>query len=110
MGLHGLCWIHAERLVKKLTAGSADRIQLQKQARAAIWTLYRSPKRYRPRPTPGHAAAIRKRFKTVFGTVTGWPALDELMQRLGGRPYELLLALKRPAAHEPERGRHPNLS
>ena len=47
VGQHGLCWVHAERLVHKLDTFTDQNRAAQATVRAAIWQLYRDLKAYR---------------------------------------------------------------
>lgn len=96
VGQHGLCWIHAERLVHKLdTFTERDRI-IQKRMRHLIWRFYDALKAYRRAPTPQRRAALRARFDRIFKRRTGFVMLDRLLARLHANKAELLLVLDRP--------------
>jgi hypothetical protein len=47
VGQHGLCWVHAERLVHKLDTFTDQNRAAQSTVRAAIWQLYSDLKAYR---------------------------------------------------------------
>ena len=51
VGPHGLCWVHAERLVHKLDAFTDEQREAQRRMRALIWRFYRDLKTYRQHPT-----------------------------------------------------------
>jgi hypothetical protein len=51
VGQHGLCWVHAERLVHKLDTFTDQNRAAQASVRAAIWQLYSDLKAYRCAPT-----------------------------------------------------------
>ncbi len=44
VGQHGLCWVHAERLVHKLDTFTDAERAAQARIRALIWRFYRSLK------------------------------------------------------------------
>src|SRR5258708_25617968 len=48
VGQHGLCWVHAERLVHKLDTFTDQQREAQRNIRALIWPFYRDLKDYRP--------------------------------------------------------------
>jgi hypothetical protein len=79
VGQHGLCWVHAERLVHKLDTFMDEQREAQRKIRALIWRLYRDLKAYREHPTKQRIAALRARFDRVFTRKTG---LDRLLARL----------------------------
>jgi hypothetical protein len=96
VGSHGLCWVHAERLVHKLdTFTQAHRIA-QAAVRKQIWELYADLKAWRSAPIPEDKAALQARFDAVFIQKTGFVTLDRLLARLHANKSELLLVLERP--------------
>ena len=78
VGPHGLCWVHAERLVHKLDTFTDEQRKAQRRTRALIWRFYRDLKTYRQHPTPQRKAALRARFDRIFvrgakvGAVRRW--------------------------------------
>src|SRR3982751_4779788 len=93
---HALCWIHAERHLRRLVCATAEQQQLVGLQRQLVWWLYADLKHYRDEPTPARRAALRTRFDRVFGRVTGFAELDEVVARLRTNKAELLLVLDRP--------------
>jgi hypothetical protein len=96
VGLHGLCWVHAERLVHKLNAVTDAQHEAQQKIRALIWWLYADLKAYRCEPTPQRKAALKARFDRLFRRRTGFALLDRLLARLHANKAELLMVLDRP--------------
>ncbi|MCP4384718.1 MAG: transposase, partial [Hyphomicrobiales bacterium] len=96
VGRHGLCWVHAERLVHKLDTFTNRHRTIQQHQRDLIWRFYRDLKAYRHNPTPHRRAALRVRFDRIFKRRTGFPALDRLLARLHANRAELLMVLDRP--------------
>jgi hypothetical protein len=73
------------------------------QPRAALadiidqfWIYYRELLAYRERPTPEERARLDTRFDALFGTVTGYQALDRRLALTRGKKPELLLVLAHP--------------
>jgi len=96
VGSHGLCWVHAERLVHKLdTFTEAHRIA-QAAVRKQIWELYADLKAWRLTPAPESKTALEARFDDIFTQKTGFVTLDRLLARLHANKSELLLVLERP--------------
>ena len=62
VGPHGLCWVHAERLVHKLDTFTDEQREAQRRMRALIWRFYRDLKTYRQHPTRQRKAALRARL------------------------------------------------
>jgi hypothetical protein len=96
VGQHGLCWVHAERLVHKLDTFTDAQRAAQNRIRALIWRLYRDLKAYRLDPTKARKAALRARFDRIFTRKTGFVTLDRLLARLCAKKSELLRVLDRP--------------
>ena len=96
VGLHGLCWVHAERLVHKLDAVTDAQHEAQQKIRALIWWLYADLKAYRDDPTPRRKAALKVQFDRLFRRRTGFALLDRLLTRLHANKAELLMVLDRP--------------
>ena len=93
---HALCWIHAERHLRRLVCVTAEQQRLVDLQRQLVWWFYADLKLYKDEPTPARRAALRARFDRVFGRVTGFAALDEVVARLRANKAELLLVLDRP--------------
>jgi hypothetical protein len=96
VGRHGLCWIHAERLVHKLDAFTGHHHAAQQRIRSLIWWFYADLKAYRRDPTAKRKAALRARFDRLFRRQTGFATLDRLLARLLANKPELLMVLDRP--------------
>jgi hypothetical protein len=96
VGPHGLCWVHAERLVHKLDAFTDENRAAQATVRELIWKFYADLKAYRCAPTKQRKAALRARFDRIFTRTTGFVTLDRLLARLNANKPELLMVLDRP--------------
>ena len=96
VGQHGLCWVHAERLVHKLDTFTDEQRLAQNKTRASIWRFYRDLKVYRQRPARQKKAALKARFERIFTRKTGFVTLDRLLARLHANKRELLMVLDRP--------------
>jgi hypothetical protein len=96
VGVHGLCWVHAERLVHKLDVFTDQQRAAQQRIRSLIWWLYRDLQAYQAEPTPQRKTALRARFNRIFKRRTSFATLDRLLQRLYANKSELLLVLDRP--------------
>ena len=93
---HALCWIHSERLIYKLQPTNAEHRKAVELARALIWWFYRDLKAYKRAPDPKRARMLRARFERIFTKRTGYILLDQQLERLHRRKYELLRVLDRP--------------
>ena len=95
VGLHALCWIHAERLLHKLDTFTEQNRAAQATVRGEIWTLYGDLKSYRHHPCAPRKAALTAEFDRIFTRTTGFVTLDRLLGRLHANKTELLMVLER---------------
>ena len=72
VGEHGLCWVHAERLVHKLDAFTDESRKAQRHIRSLIWRYYRDLKAYRLAPSEKRKASLAARFDRIFTRQTGF--------------------------------------
>jgi hypothetical protein len=83
---HALCWVHAERLIHKLTPSNRAHRQAVELVRTLIWWFYRDLKAYQRDPDPKRARALRARFDRIFKRDTGYVLLDRLREvRVSGQ-------------------------
>lgn len=97
VGVHALCWVHAERLIHKLVPANDKQLNAIKVAKQMVWWFYRALKDYKLAPDPDQAHALRARFDRIFKRRrTGYAPLDRLLRRLFRRKDELLRVLDHP--------------
>ncbi len=97
VGVHALCWVHAERLVHKLIPANDKQRNAVEVAKRMIWWFYRCLKDYKLAPDPEQAEFLRSRFDRIFKRArTGYATLDSLLKRLHRHKDELLRVLERP--------------
>ena len=96
VGVHALCWVHAERLIHKLVPANNRQRNAIEVAKRMVWWFYRQLKDYKLAPSPEWAALLSARFDRIFKRRTGYATLDHLLKRLLGRKHELLRVLGRP--------------
>lgn len=94
--LHGLCWIHAERLVHKLIPMNDLQRDAIAKVRDQIWNLYADLKAYKHQPDATRIVEFEARFTAIFTQRTAYATLDQLLKRLHRHKDELLLVLRRP--------------
>jgi len=94
--LHALCWVHMERHVARLIPLTDVQRAAHEAARDAIWSYYQRLKAYREAPTPQWRGRLEIDFDGLFLKETGWPELNEVMQKIHGKKSELLLVLEHP--------------
>lgn len=93
---HGLCWVHAERLIHKmLPLNDQHRADIAK-VRSQVWDLYADLKSYKLAPAEELKPQLKKRFNTIFTQKTSYTSLNLLLLRLHKNKSELLLVLDRP--------------
>jgi hypothetical protein len=93
---HALCWVHAERHLRRVACATAEQQRLVDLQRHLVWWFYRDLKLYKEEPDPARRAALKQRFGRIFGRVTGFAELDEVVARLRANRAELLVVLDRP--------------
>jgi hypothetical protein len=96
IGLHALCWIHAERLIHKLITINDAQRQAVALVRGQLWEFYADLKAYKRQPSAQKVAPLQARFDALCTQSTDYYTLDDLLLRLHRRKSELLLVLKRP--------------
>ena len=94
--MHALCWVHAERHVAELVPSNERQRAAQERVRTDFWHYYQRLKGYRAEPTPRKQAALARDFDRLLRRRTGWPELNEVLERLHGKKEELLLVLEHP--------------
>src|SRR4051794_25473984 len=93
---HALCWIHAERHLRRIICVTDEQHRLVCVQRQLVWWFYADLKLYKDDPTATCRTALRQRFDRIFTRVTGFADLDEAVARTHANKDELLLVLDRP--------------
>src|SRR5882724_1314477 len=93
---HGLCWIHAERLIHTMLPLNEDHRQDIAKVRGELWELYADLKAYKQKPRKKSKRALEQRFDALFSQKTRYQGLNQLLRRLRQNKAELLLVLERP--------------
>jgi hypothetical protein len=91
-----LCWIHEGRHFKQLTPWLPQPRATLADILDQFWTFYRELLAYREQPTPEEHVRLDARFDALFGTVTGYQALDRRLALTRDKKPELLLVLDHP--------------
>jgi len=94
--LHALCWLHAERSIRKLVPLSPREQQAIDGVRDAVWKYYQRLRAYRESPTPQRKAALERDFDRLFRQRTGFADLNDALRRIHEKRADLLLVLERP--------------
>src|SRR3954453_1358673 len=93
---HALCWIHAERHLRRIVCVTDQQHRLVEGQRQLVWWFYADLKLYKDDPTATRRTALRRRFDRIFTRVTGFVELAEAVARAHANKDELLLVLDRP--------------
>jgi hypothetical protein len=93
---HGLCWIHAERLIHTLLPLNEDHRDDIAKVRGELWELYADLKGYKRKPQKKARRTLERRFDALFTQKTRYQTLNQLLRRLHRNKPELLLVLERP--------------
>ena len=94
--LHALCWIHAERNIKKLVGFNEEQRQDLESVRGLIWDFYDDLKAYKENPDQNKVEELEQRFDEIFSTQTSFASLDLALSKIRSNKSELLLVLQRP--------------
>jgi len=94
--LHALCWLHAERSIRKLVPLSPREQEAVDGVRDAVWKYYQRLRAYRESPSPRRKAALERDFEQMFRRRTGFADLNEALRRIHEKRADLLLVLERP--------------
>jgi len=94
--IHGLCWVHTERLIHKLLPLNEAHREYIAQVRAQIWAYYADLKDYKDHPDEDKKISLISRFDTIFTQKTRYETLNQLLKRIHQNKTELLLVLNRP--------------
>jgi hypothetical protein len=74
---HALCWIHAERHLRRIVCVTDQQHRLVEVQRQLVWWFYADLKLYKDDPTAARRTALRRRFDRIFTRVTGFAELDQ---------------------------------
>lgn len=91
-----LCWIHEGRHFKQLTPYLPQHRAALADILEQFWDYYRELLAYRDQPTTAERVRLEARFDALFGTVTGYPLLDQRLALTREKKPELLLVLDHP--------------
>lgn len=96
---HGLCWVHAERLINKLIPFTESQRLAVETVQDQLWQLYQDLKAYKQLTASqqqGQKAELESRFDQIFTQTTSFETLNQVLRRLHQRKAELLKVLERP--------------
>ncbi len=91
-----LCWVHEGRHYKKLMPFVPHHRPLLDEFLGDFWDFYHALLTYREQPTAEKRSQLEADFDTLFGTVTGYTALDERIAKSRAKKTALLRVLDHP--------------
>ena len=94
--MHGLCWVHAERLLHKLIPLNDTHREDIEQVRAEVWSFYRELKCFKKHPKVEKKQQLLAEFERIFSQKTRYELLNQQLKRLKKLKSALLLVLERP--------------
>jgi len=94
--LHSLCWLHAERSIRKLVPLNPREREAIDGVRDAVWKYYQRLQAYRESPTARRKAGLERDFDRLFLRRTGFTDLNQALRRIHEKRDDLLLVLERP--------------
>ncbi len=92
-----LCWVHDGRHYQKLMPVCELHQKRLAEFRGHYWDYYRELLKYKENPTKEDAVRLEQRFGKLFGTKTGYEALDERIAKTREKKVDLLAVLRHPA-------------
>lgn len=94
--VHALCWIHAERALKKLVAVDDEEATEIKRIRGLVWDYYAELLDYQKNPSTEKKAYLSEKFDTIFSIPTKGFQLAPALKRFRANKNELLVVLDYP--------------
>jgi hypothetical protein len=91
-----LCWVHEGRHYKKLSPFVPYHRTLLDEFLDQFWTFYHDLLAYREQPSLEVRIQLDTRFDELFGTVTGYTALDDRIAKTRVKKEALLQVLDHP--------------
>ena len=96
IAIHALCWIHAERAIKKLVPNSEIEAKEIKDIRDQIWEYYKELKKYQFSPNQDSKINLSEEFDKIFGQIVDSNQLSIVLDSFRKKKPELLRVLDHP--------------
>ncbi len=87
---HVMCWIHAERNLKKLVALDKAERKLINELRSHVWTYYSQLKEFKLNPCPKQKNQLLLEFDRIFGKKTSSEQLNKALRGIYSAKDDLL--------------------
>lgn len=95
--MHGLCWIHAERSLRRLQGHTVEQCQNIDSMQQLLWDYYQQLKAYQQEPSLKFKAQLEQEFDQVFGrSFLEHASLNHVLAQFRARKEELLQVLDCP--------------
>lgn len=94
--VHSLCWIHAERAIKKIVPINKENAAEIHAILDDIWKLYARLKEYKNDPNKDDKASIESSFDTIFSRTVVSENLAAVLRNFRLKKQELLRVLEYP--------------
>ena len=95
--VHGLCWVHAERALRRLSGKTSEQRQNLEEMQQLLWDYYRQLQQYPERPTAQSKTELELGFDQVFGRCYfHHDSLNQVLTGFRDRKAELLAVLDCP--------------
>ncbi len=95
--LHGLCWVHGERALRRLSGETWEQRQNIEQMQQLLWEYYRQLQNYSEKPTTQSKTELQRGFDQVFGRCyLHHEQLNQVLTGFRERKAELLAVLDCP--------------
>jgi len=93
---HALCWIHAERAIRKLIPNSETEAKEIEDIRDQIWKYYKELKQYQSSPNQDDKINLTEKFDKLFGQRVDSNQLSIVLNSFRKKKLELLRVLDHP--------------
>ena len=95
--VHALCWVHAERALRRLQGNTARQRQNIEQMQQLLWEYYQQLKTYQQKPSAAGKAQLEQDFEQLFGRCyLHHASLNNVLIQFRARKAELLRVLDYP--------------
>jgi uncharacterized coiled-coil protein SlyX len=95
--VHALCWVHAERALRRLQSNTAQQRQNIEDMQQLLWQYYQQLKAYQQAPTADGKGLLEQAFDQLFGRCfLHHASLNTVLSQFRARKAELLRMLDFP--------------
>ena len=95
--IHGLCWVHAERIIRKLEGSTAKFRENIEEVLSLLWEYYQQLKAYKKNPSTKQKEHLSAYFDQIFGRCyLHHPTLNNALNQFRQNKEQLLLVLDFP--------------